>query len=70
MTAEEVAQIDAKVLNKIAATKNANRIKDVINYGAEIESLSTFRKVLSNPVTKMLGRYLLVVGVILDFACT
>lgn len=64
----DASKIDDGILLKIAQTKNASKIKNIINYGSEIQSISTLKKIFTNPAMKSFGKWLGFVGVAVDFA--
>lgn len=63
----DASKIDDGILLKIAQTKNANKIKSIVNYGSEIQSISTLKKVFSNPTMRAFGKWLGFVWVAVDF---
>ena len=63
----DASKIDDGILLKIAQTKNVNKIKSIINYGSEIQSISTLKKIFSNPTMKAFGKWLGFVWVTVDF---
>lgn len=64
----DASKIDESVLMKIAQTKNAKNMESIINYGAEINSISVLKKIIQNPAMKVFGRYLIVIGAVADLA--
>jgi len=66
----DATKIDDNILLKLAQTKNAGKIKSIINYGSEIGIIKWFRKIIANPWMKAFGRRLWVVGVVVDLAFT
>ncbi|MEI6426531.1 MAG: hypothetical protein WCO66_04230 [Candidatus Absconditabacteria bacterium] len=64
----DIAKIDDAILSKIAATKSASKITDIVNYGAEFKAISGFKKLVSNPAMKYAGKVLGRGLVVADFA--
>lgn len=63
-----VEAIDDAVLMKIAKTKNAQHIKDIVNYWAEFRSLQWINKALRNPAFKVVWKTLWRALVVADVA--
>lgn len=52
----DVSKIDDAILLKMAKTKNAKKIADIVNYWAEFKAISWFKKLIQNPAIKYTGR--------------